>query len=184
MIRPWLGRLVEALSSSQRVELPSGQAIGRAFGLALIGVGPFLIMGATHREPVAKRDGIAIIHPWSRGSALVGDELPIYVTFENSGQTLDRLVAVETPLAQNAMLKTTDNRAGSPISVELDELPIPPKGKVSLRPEKKLISLVGVTERIEPGRTIPITFIFSRAGRLLAEVQVESPGQPPHQDHS
>ena len=184
MIRPWLGRLVGALSSSQRVGLPSGQAIARAFGLALIGVGPFLIMGATHREPVAKRDGIAIIHPWSRGSALVGDELPVYVTFENSSQTLDRLIAVETPFAQNVVLKIVDKRPGMPRTVELDDLPLPPNSKVGLRPEKQLISLVGVTERIEPGRTIPITFFFSRAGRLVAEVQVESPGQPPHQDHS
>lgn len=184
MIRSWLDRLAGALSTSQHLEPLSFKAIGRVFGLALIGVGPFLLLGLAYPEPVARRAGMAVIHPWSRGTALVGDQLAVYVTFENTGAAPDRLVGVETPLAHHAVLKTIDDRASATRAIEFDELRIAPNTKVGLRPEDRSISLVGLKERIEPGKSIPITFIFSGAGRLSAQVRVESPGQPAHPDHS
>lgn len=184
MIRGWLERLTDALSSSQHLETPPLKSIGRVLGVALIGMGPFVLLGLAHPEPVARKNGIAVIHPWSRGTALVGDQLAVYVTFENSGGAPDRLVGVETPLAHHAVLKTIDGRAGATRAIEFDELRIAPNTKVGLRPEDRSISLVGLKERIEPGKSIPITFIFSGAGRLSAQVRVESPGQPAHPDHS
>lgn len=94
------------------------------------------------------------------------------------------MIAIESPLAHNAVLKTRDGRTGRTLPSEYEELAVPANGKVSLRPGVSQITLIGMTQRIEPGSVIPITFIFSNAGRLSADIRVESLGQPEHGDHT
>ncbi|WP_282568036.1 hypothetical protein [Bosea sp. WAO] len=39
-------------------------------------------------------------------------------------------------------------------------------------------------QAVEPGETIPVTFVFARSGRVTTQVQVENLGQQEHADHS
>ena len=174
MIANWLARLGSALGDGRvRPHLLSRGTVLRAIAIAAIGLGPFIYLGTVHREPVAKRADIGIVHPWSRGAARAGEQYPVYASFENGGRVLDRLIAVETPFAR-AVVRP----------IELDELAIPGNSRLSLRPGVQQITLVGLKQAIEPGATIPVIFVFSRAGRVTTQVQVENLGQPEHADHS
>lgn len=181
-VREWLA--AAAAVEVKPFALLSGAAAWRIGGLAaLIGAG-LLAMGQIHPEPVAQRGGVAVIHPWAKGSALKGDQFPFYATFANSGSRPDRLLKVETAAAHHATLKALDTRTGIVRPVELDELPLPANGRVSLRPGSHQITLIGLSAKVEPGSFIPVTFVFERAGRLSANIRVENLGEPEHKDHS
>ena len=185
MIANWLSRLGSALGDGRVRPHPlSRGTVLRAIAIAAIGLGPFIYLGTVHREPVAKRADIGIVHPWSRGAARAGEQYPVYASFENGGRVLDRLIAVETPLARLAVMKELDRSSGVVRPIELDELAIPGNSRLSLRPGVQQITLVGLKQAIKPGATIPVTFVFSRAGRVTTQVQVENLGQPEHADHS
>jgi copper(I)-binding protein len=184
MISPRLQKLIDALGRAERVESPSYKAVGRTIGLALIGVGPFLLLGMTHTEPVARANGVSVIHPWSSGTALIGDDLRVYATFENAAPRLDRLVAVETNAATNVVFEKVNGRNPNQRADELGEIDLAPATRTSLRPDYQQIRLIGLKQKVEPGSTLPVEFIFARAGRLKANVRIESPGEPPHSDHS
>lgn len=180
-IRQW----IEAASAAETkpFALLSGAAAWRLGGLGvLIGAG-LLAMGQIHPEPVAQRGGVAVIHPWAKGSALKGDQFPFYATFANSGARPDRLLKIETAAAHHAILKALDTKTGIVRPVELDELALPANCRVSLRPGTHQITLVGLYTKVEPGSFIPVTFVFERAGRLSADIRVENLGEPEHKDH-
>jgi periplasmic copper chaperone A len=185
MSRRWLKRLGQGLSAASSVPrfLSSG-ALVRLGVVAAIGLGLFLAFGLAHVEPVAKRADIGVIHPWARGAARAGEQYPIYASFENGGRVFDRLIAIETPLAQEAVMKELDTSSGIVRPRELDELGIPGNSKVSFRPGARQITLVGLRQAVEPGTAIPVIFVFERAGRVRADVQIENLGQPEHADHA
>jgi len=181
-IRQWFAAAVSG--EVKPVALLSRAAAWRISGLvALVGAG-LLAMGQIHPEPVAQRGGVAVIHPWAKGSALKGDQFPFYATFTNSGARPDRLLKIETAAAHHAILKALDTKTGIVRPVELDELAVPANGRVSLRPGTHQITLIGLYAKVEPGSFIPVTFVFERAGRLSADIRVENLGEPEHNDHS
>jgi copper(I)-binding protein len=180
-VRQWL--VAVATADVRPFALLSSAAAWRLGGLAaLIGAG-LLAMGQIHPEPVAQRGGVAVIHPWAKGSALKGDPLPFYATFANSAARPDRLLKIETAAAHHAILKALDTKTGIVRPVELDELAVPANGRVSLRPGTHQITLIGLYAKVEPGSFIPVTFVFERAGRLSADIRVENLGEPEHKDH-
>jgi len=185
MIGNWLGRLGQGLGEAKQLpRFLSQGALVRLGLVAAIGLGLFLTFGLTHVEPVVKKADIGVIHPWSRGAARAGEQYPIYASFQNGGRMLDRLIAVETPLAQEAVMKELDTSTGIVRPREIDELSIPGNSKVSFRPGVQQITLVGLRQGVEPGTSIPVTFVFERAGRVKTDVQIENVGQPEHADHS
>lgn len=182
-------RIKDWLTAAASIEVKPFAILPRAAAwrigglVGLIGA-VLLAMGQIHPEPVAQRGGIAVIHPWAKGTALKGEQLPFYATFANTGARPDRLLTVETAAAHDAVLKALDAKTGVVRAIELDELVLPAGDKVSLRPGTHQITLIGVYERIEPGSSIPVTFVFERAGRLSADIRVENIGEPEHEDHS
>ena len=180
-IRRWLATAASA--DIKPFALLSRAAVWRLGGLVvLVGAG-LLAMGQIHPEPVAQRGGVAVIHPWAKGSALKGDQFPFYATFSNSGAHPDRLLKIETAAAQHAILKALDTKTGLVRPIELDELAVPGNGRVSLRPGTHQITLIGLNAKVEPGGSIPVTFVVERAGRLPAHIRVENLGEPEHKDH-
>lgn len=185
MIGDWLSRLGRGLGEAASVpRFLSRGALIRLGVVAAVGLGLFLSFGLTHVEPIAKRADIGVIHPWARGAARAGEQYPVYASFTNGGRVLDRLIAIETPLAQEAVMKELDASNGIIRPREIEELSIPGNSKVSFRPGVQQITLVGLKQAVEPGVSIPVTFVFERAGRVRTQVQVENLGQPDHADHS
>jgi hypothetical protein len=119
-VRQWLS--AAAANEIKPFALLSGAAAWRLGGLAVLIGACLLVMGQIHPEPVAQRGGVAVIHPWARGSALKGDQFPFYATFTNSGARPDRLLKIETAAAHHAILKALDTKTGIVRPVELDEL--------------------------------------------------------------
>ena len=104
----------------------------------------------------AETGGITVTDAWSR--APTGPALPgvAYLTITDTGAA-DRLTAISTPAAAHAMLHQSRMTNGV---------------------------LEGVTQRLEPGDSLPITLTFEHAGPVTATVTVRPVGaaQPSGRD--
>lgn len=148
-------------------------------------IGGFAIYGASfiHPEPVAKVGAVSIAHPWARGGARTGQQLPIYATFSNAGLSADRLISATSPIAERAIIKELDLRSGFLAARELDALHLPAQSRQTLRPGQSQITLDGIKMVINPGDRVPLTLRFERAGIVKVMVDVENIGQPDHPEH-
>lgn len=153
-------------------------------GVALLIVGAiYLGVSRIHPEPVAARQGTAVIHPWAKGGARAGTAMPMYVVLQNNSTTEERLLEVSSPMADRIEINRLVREAGLIHTSVLTEVVLPPGGRLAFRPGERQITLIGARAPIEPGSFIPLTFTFERGGRLTANLRVENMGEPEHDDH-
>lgn len=157
---------------ASRAMVALGLAGAAAFGLSL-----------AHREPVATRSGITIVHPWSKGGSYDRKTLPAYMTIENKGGLSDRLLEVRTPMAERILFRRFERRGRTVLEVEVPELQVGPKSRLVMRPGEMQIMLYGLSSVIQPGDVVPLTLSFEMAGTLEVAVKIESLGEREHADH-
>lgn len=162
---------------------PPLAALARGGGALLIVVAIYLGISRIHPEPVAARQGTAVVHPWAKGGARAGTAMPMYVVLENNGATQERLLEVSSPMADRIVINRLVREAGLIRAAELNEVVLPPGGRLAFRPGERQITLIGARASIEPGSFIPLTFTFERGGKLTANLRVENMGEPEHEDH-
>jgi copper(I)-binding protein len=88
----------------------------------------------------------------------------------------DRLIAVETPVAERARLHT--HRMTSDGTMEMrgvEAIPLKPGESVTLKPNGEFhVMLMGLKQPLKEGESFPMTFVFEKGGRREATVKVES----------
>ncbi len=109
--------------------------------------------------------------------------MPMYVVLENKGATPERLLHVSSPIAERIVITRLTRENGLIRATELDEVVLPPGGRLAFRPRERQITLIGARGVIEPGSSIPLTFTFERSGELKVDLRVENIGDPEHSDH-
>lgn len=101
-----------------------------------------------------------------------GTSAPIRATLVNSGATADRLVSVSSPAASNVRIQ---GDATLPQDVALVSA-----GNSSLTPTNaRSFQLVaeGLTQPIAAGTSVPMTFVFERAGSVTTDVPTAIPAE-------
>jgi copper(I)-binding protein len=108
---------------------------------------------------------LRIVHPWSR-AAMVGDPFAIVcMRFEDVSAT-DRLIGVESPVAERAVLRHGDTQG--PVDFLL------PAGRDSaLSEEGAHVRLLGLRQPLEIGRVYPLTLTFEHSGVVHSELTVD-----------
>ncbi len=128
-----------------------------------------------------------IVHPAIPAPPAAARSAAGYLEIVNAGSVGDRLLGVETAIAKQAMLHTTDHGAdGVARMIHLDAIDIPADGTVLLEPGGLHIMLMGLTGPLTEGDMIPATLVFERAGRVAIEFSVDAPVGMDHSrmDHS
>ena len=146
----------------------------RAFG-ALI-----LTLPATafaHHDVTA--GDIAIGHPWTRAASANANGAG-FMTLKNNGPTPDRLISAASPAARVVELHTHIREGDVMRMRPVADIPIPPGQTVHLRPGGLHIMLIGLTEPLRQGGTMPLTLRFERAGEVQVTLSVESAGARGH----
>lgn len=107
-----------------------------------------------------------------------------YLTIRNTGETDDRLLAIETPASDRAELHTHVMTDGVARMTKVDALTIPAGAAVTLKPGGDHLMLMGLTAPLEEGERFPMRLIFENAGTVEVEVPVGSAGamEPPKSD--
>lgn len=100
-----------------------------------------------------------------------------FLTIVNSGTEADRLIAVESDIAEKVALhesKVDTNGVGSMSHV--DGIDLPAGGTVALEHGGYHIMFMGLKDPLTAGQMVKGTLVFEKAGRIEVEFEVEPAG--------
>lgn len=127
-----------------------------------------LVAGAA----AAQTGSVEVTDAWARAtSSEIG---AAYLTLQSS--VADRLTGLSTPIAQAAQLHTTSREGGIMKMRRTDGLDLPAGTPVKLEPGATHIMLIGLTEKLTPGQSFPLTLTFAKAGTREVTVSVAKAG--------
>jgi len=124
---------------------------------------------------LAQGPALTVEQPWAR-AALQGGTGGAFLTIRNAGTQADRLLSAATPLARTVEIHETIRDGDVSRMRPVQALDVPAGGSVALRPGGAHVMLVGLTEALRPGATLPLTLTFERAGRVEVQVAVQAAG--------
>lgn len=149
-------------------------------------VAALLLAAPVHAHGVTAGD-LEIIHPNVPQPAATAMAAAGYMGISNAGDQPDRLIGVETPVAQSAMLhKTEVNAEGVASMSHVEAIDIPANDTVVLESGGYHVMLMGLTQELTEGQMVPAVLIFEQAGRVEIEFAIDPPGGVDHStmDHS
>ena len=121
---------------------------------------------------VARADGVAVEHAWSR-PALAGRVGVVYFTLTDTGAP-DQLTGASSPVAKQAELHETIDTNGIMKMRPVQELTVAPDKPLLFAPGGYHVMLMGLTQTLKLGQTFPLTLTFAHAGPVTVDVHVES----------
>lgn len=135
-----------------------------------------------------KLGDLEVGQPWARATPDAATTGGAYLTISNGGESADRLVGGHTDVAERVEIHEMSMENDVMRMRQLpDGLEIPAGGEIALEPGGYHIMLMGLTEPLEKGGSVPLTLEFAGAGEIEVELAVEGIGAeaPGHGgDHS
>lgn len=126
---------------------------------------------------VAAQSGpIEVQQVWSR-AAPQGHTGALYLTVTDKGAA-DRLIGVETPVADRAELHESKMENGVMTMRPVDSLPVAPGKPLTLKPGGLHVMLMGLNRNLNEGDRFPVTLRFANAGTIEATAMVSKAGAP------
>ncbi|MCB2106245.1 MAG: copper chaperone PCu(A)C [Rhodobacteraceae bacterium] len=119
------------------------------------------------------RARVQIVDAWAR-VALTRSETTAYVTMMNVGGESDRLVGVSSPVAGSAKLEKVGGWGFSMKPREVESVKIGAARVVKLEPGRTYIHLYELTQRLEAGKTLPLSLRFQKSGTLYVEAVISN----------
>jgi copper(I)-binding protein len=130
---------------------------------------------------------LKIGHPWSMALPPNAPAVAAYFTIENNGDTADRLISVDSPLAGQAQLHEHVEVNGLMKMRQVQTVEVAPRATVSFAPMAYHVMLLDIEDRsrLVSGQRFPLTLHFQKAGAVEVQVvvQQQTPEQQPHHQH-
>jgi copper(I)-binding protein len=126
---------------------------------------------------------VAIRDAWARASLGQMRSGAAYLTLEVTGDRAERLIAVASPIAENATLHTHVMDGDVARMRPLAAIEIAPGAPTVLAPGGLHIMLTGLERRLVEGETFPLSLTFERAGTVAIEVPIIGMGHEGHGAH-
>ena len=98
-----------------------------------------------------------------------------YLTVVNKGAEADRLVGVESDLADSTELHQTVVQDNVMSMSPVEAIEVPTKGQVELKPGGYHVMLVGLKQDLKVGDVVKLTLVFEKAGKINIEAEVKNP---------
>jgi hypothetical protein len=129
-----------------------------------------LAIGAVLLTPRARAceiiaDYLRVVHPWTRSTPPGATEAVLCMTIDEVTAP-DRLVGVETPVAEGAAMGGVG--AGPTV-----DFPVETGGRFVLDESGTFVRLRGLRHPLSVGREYPLRLIFEKSGIVLAELSVD-----------
>ena len=134
--------------------------------LASLIIATCLQFNAAHAEAIVVTDG------WARASIGDASNSAAYFVLTTDGEDSDRLVAATTPIAERAEIHDHLIEDGIARMRPVDAIDVLPGQSVTLEPGGLHIMLMGLTKKLEPGATLPLTLSFEKAGEMDIELPI------------
>lgn len=164
---------------------PFFRSIEERLGIAVFAM--MLLFASTHALLAHgfKVGALEIGHPWSRATPAGAKVAAGYLTIKNNGAEADRLVSVQSDIAEKAEIHemAVDAKGVMTMRKLADGVEIPAGGEVALKPGSYHIMFMGLKSPAKEGEKFAGTLTFEKAGTVKVEFAVDAmSGQS--QDHS
>ena len=130
-----------------------------------------------------KIGSIEIVQPWSRATPSTAPSAGGFLTLTNKGDVPDRLVAIESPAAQQTEIHEMKMEGAVMRMRALENgVALPPGQTVELKPGGYHVMFMGLKAPFVKDQKVSATLVFEKAGRIDIEFQVDALGatQPAH----
>ena len=130
-----------------------------------------------------KIGSIEIVQPWSRATPSTAPSAGGFLTLTNKGDVPDRLVAIESPAAQQTEIHEMKMEGAVMRMRALENgVVLPPGRTVELKPGGYHVMFMGLKAPFVKDQKVSATLVFEKAGRIDIEFQVDALGatQPAH----
>jgi copper(I)-binding protein len=98
-----------------------------------------------------------------------------FLSISNKGAEADRLLRVESDLAQAVELHLSEMKDEVMTMRPVDGIDIPAGATVELQPGGYHIMLINLQQAVMPGEKYPLTLVFENAGPLTIEAEARAP---------
>jgi len=122
---------------------------------------------------------IMVMDPYARASTPTSKSGAIFFELMNHGEA-DRLIAASSDVANRTELHTHQEDANGVMKmIHVEEgFELPAGQSVMLARGGKHVMLLGLTQPLEDGATVPLTLTFEKAGEVTVEVPVDLNRKP------
>ncbi len=120
-------------------------------------------------------------NPWTR-AANAGGQGGGFLVIRNTAGEADRLLSASSPAAQRMELHTHIREGDVMRMRPVNDIPVPANGSATLQPGGLHLMLIGLTQPLVAGQSVPVTLRFERAGEVTINLAVQAAGarQPGH----
>ena len=143
--------------------------------LAMAFIAPGLVWAHDYKLGHLRMD-----HPYALLKTEPTTRLEVYFrTFKNDGSQPDRLLAIRTPVAGQAIIRTETHSIDHEITwVPVQSLEIPAKGQVAMRhdtPDGYQLLLTEIRRSLKVGDRFPLILNFEKSGEKEVMVWIQAP---------
>jgi len=126
-----------------------------------------------------KVGALQIAHPWSQELPPNAPTVAAYFVIKNTGNSADRLLSAETPIAEKAEIHEHVMQGDLMKMQHVPTVDIPAGGTLTFAPMAYHVMLFNLKDRslLQDGKHFPLTLNFEKAGAVQVDVNVQK--QPP-----
>jgi copper(I)-binding protein len=117
---------------------------------------------------------LTIEHPYAPATAATARTAAGYFSITNSGDTLDRLLAVRADFPRVDIHATETDASGVTRMPHVEALEIPAGATVSFAPRGLHVMFMGLAAPLVEGDSFPAVLVFEQAGEVPVEFSVEA----------
>lgn len=122
---------------------------------------------------IYQKGAVTVVHPWARATNGSAPNGAAYLTLTIKGGANDRLIEVQSPVAEKTEMYTRVIEQGSMSMHSVHQVRISPERPVAFEPGGLHFLLSGLKAPLKKGDRFPLTLTFERAGPLEVQVFIE-----------
>lgn len=119
---------------------------------------------------------VLVTGSWARETPPGANVGAAYLELENVGSAADSLIALEAPPAGRVEVHSMTMKDGMMKMNKLEQLPLPAKGKVALKPGGLHLMLMDLNAPLVAGQSFPLKLKFQHAPEVTVTVTVQPVG--------
>lgn len=128
-----------------------------------------------HHHGAARAGDLTIQQPWTRAAGQ-GATAAGFMEISNRGSSTDRLLSASSPVARTMELHSMIRDGDVMRMRAVDAIEIRTGQTVTLRPGGFHLMLIGLSQPLRQGETVPVTLRFERAGEVQVTLPVQAAG--------
>lgn len=133
-----------------------------------------------------KSGALEIAHPWSQALPPNAPTVAAYFIIRNGGDTADRLLGADTPIAGSAEIHEHIMQGDLMKMQHVPTVDVPAGGTVTFAPMAYHVMLFNLKDRspLQDGKRFPLTLHFEKAGDVAVEVAVQKQAPEASTEHA